>query len=47
MSRVVSPELSAFYQQVHADQGVDIRLSTGVTGFFRRVPGDRCHSRQW
>lgn len=33
MSRVVSPELSAFYQQVHADHGVRILLSTGVTGF--------------
>ncbi len=33
MSRVVSPELSAFYQRVHADHGVRILLSTGVTGF--------------
>ncbi len=33
MSRVVSPELSAFYQQVHAEHGVRILSSTGVTGF--------------
>lgn len=32
MSRVVSPELSEFYQGVHADNGVDLRLSTGVKG---------------
>jgi len=32
MSRVVSPELSAFYQGVHAGNGVDLRLSTGVQG---------------
>ncbi len=30
MSRVVSPELSDFYQIEHTDQGVKLRLSTGV-----------------
>jgi 3-phenylpropionate/trans-cinnamate dioxygenase ferredoxin reductase subunit len=30
MSRVVSPELSAFYQDVHRARGVNLRLSTGV-----------------
>ena len=33
MSRVVSPELSRFYQDVHRQEGVELRLSTGVTGF--------------
>ena len=41
MSRVVSPELSEFYQGVHADKGVDLRLSTGVQGLSgtERVDG--------
>ena len=30
MSRVVSPEISDFYQIEHANQGVKLRLSTGV-----------------
>lgn len=33
MSRVVSPPVSEFYQQEHAAHGVDIMLSTGVSGF--------------
>lgn len=33
MSRVVSPMVSEFYQNEHAANGVDIMLSTGVTGF--------------
>ncbi len=33
MSRVVSPEVSAFYQREHADRGVRLRLSTGLAGF--------------
>jgi 3-phenylpropionate/trans-cinnamate dioxygenase ferredoxin reductase subunit len=33
MSRVVSPELSQFYQDVHTENGVQLRLSTGVAGF--------------
>lgn len=41
MSRVVSPELSAYYRDVHAGHGVKVLLSTGVTGFsgHRRVEG--------
>ncbi|MEJ2274965.1 MAG: FAD-dependent oxidoreductase [Woeseiaceae bacterium] len=33
MSRVVSPEISDYYQIEHANQGVKLRLSTGVTAF--------------
>ena len=33
MSRVVSPELSSFYEKVHRDNGVELMLSTGVSGF--------------
>lgn len=33
MSRVVSPELSAFYEGVHRDAGVELVLGTGVDGF--------------
>jgi 3-phenylpropionate/trans-cinnamate dioxygenase ferredoxin reductase subunit len=33
MSRVVSPEISDFYQIEHANQGVRLRLSTGVSAF--------------
>lgn len=33
MSRVVSAEISDFYQIEHTNQGVKLRLSTGVAGF--------------
>jgi 3-phenylpropionate/trans-cinnamate dioxygenase ferredoxin reductase subunit len=33
MSRVVSPEISDFYQLEHASHGVRLRLSTGITAF--------------
>jgi len=33
MSRVVSPQLSKFYQDVHTANGVQLRLSTGIDGF--------------
>ena len=33
LSRVVSPAISEFYHQVHADAGVRIHLDCGVTGF--------------
>jgi 3-phenylpropionate/trans-cinnamate dioxygenase ferredoxin reductase subunit len=33
MSRVVSPQLSEFYQQEHAARGVTLKLSTGTSGF--------------
>ena len=37
MSRVVSPEVSAFYQGEHRARGVDLKLSTGLAAFL----GDR------
>jgi len=33
MSRVVSPEISDFYQIEHAKRGVKLRLNTGITAF--------------
>lgn len=33
MSRVVSPEISAFYEQEHRDRGVNLKLSTGLEAF--------------
>ena len=41
MSRVVSPEISDFYQIEHANQGVKLRLGTGVTALHgkRRIKG--------
>jgi len=33
MSRVVSPQVSDFYQQQHLSHGVDLRLSTGLEAF--------------
>jgi len=33
MSRVVSPGLSSFYEDVHRAAGVELRLGTGVAGF--------------
>jgi 3-phenylpropionate/trans-cinnamate dioxygenase ferredoxin reductase subunit len=33
LSRVTAPEVSAFYERVHAEEGVDIRVGTAVTGF--------------
>jgi len=33
MSRVVSEQVSEFYQNEHADHGVKLRLSTGIKGF--------------
>jgi 3-phenylpropionate/trans-cinnamate dioxygenase ferredoxin reductase subunit len=32
MSRVVSPELSQYYQEVHRSNGVQLKLATGVSG---------------
>lgn len=34
MSRVVSPQVSEFYQQEHMAHGVSLLLSTGVSGFI-------------
>jgi 3-phenylpropionate/trans-cinnamate dioxygenase ferredoxin reductase subunit len=33
MSRVVSPQVSSFYQQEHTLRGVDLRLATGLAAF--------------
>lgn len=33
MKRVVSPTVSAWFQQLHADKGVRLMLDTGITGF--------------
>ncbi len=33
MSRVVSPELSEFYQNIHRDNGVTLKLATGIEAF--------------
>lgn len=33
MKRVVSPAVSAWFQQLHADRGVRLMLGTGITGF--------------
>ena len=33
MSRVVSPEVSAFYERQHTQHGVNLKLSTGVEAF--------------
>ena len=33
LNRVVAPEMSRFYEQVHRERGVDLRTETAVTGF--------------
>ncbi|RMF11209.1 MAG: pyridine nucleotide-disulfide oxidoreductase [Alphaproteobacteria bacterium] len=33
MARVVAPQVSAFYEKVHREAGVDLRLGTGLTAF--------------
>ncbi|MEU1518426.1 FAD-dependent oxidoreductase [Streptomyces sp. NPDC005811] len=33
LARVTAPQVSAFYQRVHTEEGVDIRVDTAVTGF--------------
>jgi 3-phenylpropionate/trans-cinnamate dioxygenase ferredoxin reductase subunit len=33
LARVTAPELSAFYERVHREAGVDVRTSVQVTGF--------------
>ncbi len=33
LARVTSPEMSAFFQKVHQEAGVDIRLETALSGF--------------
>jgi 3-phenylpropionate/trans-cinnamate dioxygenase ferredoxin reductase subunit len=36
MSRVVSPQVSDFYERLHRERGVDLRLNTGLAGFQGR-----------
>jgi len=33
LKRVTTPEMSEYYHQLHAGRGVDIKVSTGVSGF--------------
>lgn len=46
LHRVTTPEVSAFYQRVHAEEGVDIRCGEGVTALegASRVTGVLCAS---
>tara|TARA_R110002049_G_scaffold54869_36_gene152531 strand:- start:5218 stop:6441 length:1224 start_codon:yes stop_codon:yes gene_type:complete len=41
MSRVVSPEISSFYQQEHERHGVQFNLSTGLQDFLLNEQGTR------
>ncbi|MBI1181901.1 MAG: pyridine nucleotide-disulfide oxidoreductase [Alphaproteobacteria bacterium] len=43
MSRVVAPEVSEFYAQVHRDAGVDIRTGMAVSGFEGGGAVERVH----
>ena len=36
LERVTSPEISDFFQQLHTQEGVDIRLSTGLKRFIKQ-----------
>jgi len=36
LERVTSPEISSFFQQLHLQEGVDIRLSTGLKRFVKK-----------
>ncbi|SEJ90024.1 NAD(P)/FAD-dependent oxidoreductase [Paraburkholderia diazotrophica] len=40
LARVTAPELSAFYEKVHREAGVDIRTNAIVTGFELDASGD-------
>jgi len=48
LARVAGPELSAFYERIHTQEGVKFRFNTGVEGFlaanhdFSRVGAVRC-----
>ncbi|WP_217574357.1 NAD(P)/FAD-dependent oxidoreductase [Streptomyces sp. GbtcB7] len=33
LARVTAPQVSAFYQRIHAEEGVEVRVDTAVTGF--------------
>jgi 3-phenylpropionate/trans-cinnamate dioxygenase ferredoxin reductase subunit len=40
LARVTAPELSAFYERIHREAGVDVRTSVQVTGFEFDASGD-------
>lgn len=40
LARVTAPQMSAFYEQIHRDAGVDIRTSVEVTGLDCDAAGD-------
>ena len=40
LARVTAPELSAFYERVHRDAGVDVRTGMAVSGFELDASGD-------
>ena len=40
LARVTAPELSAFYERVHREAGVDVRTGTAVSGFVLDASGD-------
>ncbi len=39
LARVTAPQVSAFYEQVHRDAGVDLRSDVRITGFELRADG--------
>ncbi|MGP3637358.1 NAD(P)/FAD-dependent oxidoreductase [Streptomyces sp. 24-1644] len=39
LARVTAPQVSAFYQRVHTEEGVDIRVGAAVTGFAFAADG--------
>lgn len=41
LARVTAPELSAFYQRVHSEEGVEIKTDTGIESFEANEQGDR------
>lgn len=40
LARVTAPQLSAFYERVHREAGVDVRTGTAVSGFELNAAGD-------
>lgn len=41
LARVTAPQMSAFYEKVHRDAGVDLRTNVEVTGLDFNAAGDR------
>ncbi|MGQ0529243.1 MAG: NAD(P)/FAD-dependent oxidoreductase [Panacagrimonas sp.] len=40
LQRVTAPEMSAFYEQVHRDAGVDVRTGVQLVGFEKQASGE-------